>query len=245
MCKQCFKEYIPRDLQREAGIKNAYKLKDTDFDKIFKIDEPIVTSMLASSKSGKTTLLYNLVQTVSKYYDIVLFFTVNSMAKIYKNFDQKRLLIIQDFDQRIIYALHHLNTECDAKFKFFVIMDDIIDVKYNKVVAELFSTFRNMNFSSLHSVQYKIYMNPNARAQCHCIFFGKQNNMDQIKKTVSEYLYGFNKLMSVIPEKYASEKEKIDWLSLWYQKNTENYQFIVFDVLNNELYKIKSKVIIK
>ncbi len=245
MCKECVKEHIPREIMRDGRVKGCLKLNSTTFDKIFKVDEPIVTSMLASSKSGKTTLLYNLVETVHKYYDIILFFSVNSKAKIYKNFKQKRLLLIQDFDERIIYALHHLNQECDSKFKFFVIMDDIIEVKYSKVVAQLFSTFRNMNFSSLHSVQYKIYMNPNARAQCHDIFFGKQNNMHQIKKTVEEYFLGFKKLMEAIPPEFAAQSEKIDWLSVWYQKNTEDHNFIVFDVLNDELYKIKSQILIK
>ena len=244
-CRECNKEHIKRDIMRESGIKASYPLKSIKFDEIFKKDEPIVTSMISSSKGGKTTLLYNLIDSIAKFNDVVLFFTTNSKAKIYRHFDNKKLIIIQDFDPRIIYALHHLNQQCNNKFKFFVLLDDIIDVKYSAVISQLYSTYRNAGFSCLHSIQYMKYMNCNSRAQCHAIFFGRMNSVHEVRKIVEEYFYGFTKLMESIPEKYKSKTDKLDYLCMYYMKNTENYNFIVLDVLNDELYKIRSEVIIK
>jgi hypothetical protein len=68
--------------------------------------------------------------------------------------------------------------------------------------------------------------------------------MSQIEKTTEEYLFGNDKLMAMIPEQYKSKQEKLDWLKLWVQENTDNYNFIVFDVLNNDFFKTKSKIII-
>jgi len=247
-CKECMKQYIPMEKYKgESFIKpSGEQLKMIYADDLFDYDESIVVSLLASSKSGKTTLLYNILSKISKNYDIIIFFSANSKAKIYKNFvdDFKNMIMVQDFDPRIIHALHHINSECGNQFRYFILMDDIINVKYAPVVAELFSTYRNTNFSTLHSVQYAKYMNPNARAQCHLILLGRHNNMNQIEKTVNEYLYGNDKLMKLIPEKYKSKQEKLDWLKLYFQANTDNKNFIAYDVLNNKIYKTKSKVLI-
>ena len=145
---------------------------------------------------------------------------------------------------RIITFIHKLNQQTDTRLQFFVIMDDIIDVNYNKIVKQLFSTYRNAGISTLHSVQYMNYMNPNARAQCHCIFLGKQNNNNEIFKTCQTYLYGIPEIMKLIPPEHTSKTKKLNWIVEWYKYHTQDYNFIVYDVLNTELYRIKSKKVI-
>jgi hypothetical protein len=223
------------------------QLEQTSFVKMFGDEEEkkdCVACFLASSQSGKTTLLFNMITEISNAYDIIILFTTNSLSDIYKNFTNtcKHLLMVQDFDDRIIHMLHFVNQQCNNEYRILIILDDIIDVRSTKVVAQLFSTYRNARFSTIHSIQYKTYMNRNSRCQLHKIFLGHQNNLAEIRKTCEDLLYGFKDLQ--YPPDIKKKSEKLDYLVEWYIKNTSNYGFIVLDNLNNKLYSIKSKLVI-
>jgi hypothetical protein len=223
------------------------QLEQTTFAKMFGDEEEkkdCVACFLASSQSGKTTLLFNMITEISNAYDIIILFTTNSMSDIYKNFTNtcKHLLMVQDFDDRIIHMLHFVNQQCNNEYRILIIMDDIIDVRSTKVVAQLFSTYRNAHFSTIHSIQYKTYMNKNSRAQCHRFLLGHLNNLDEIRKICADLLFGFKDLQ--YPPDIKKKSEKLDYLVEWYIKNTSNYGFIVLDNLNNKLYSIKSKLVI-
>lgn len=242
-CKHCEKYGIHKyKLINEKNVtyKTHCKLNQIRFNEIIKEDEPIVFSLLASSRSGKTTLLYHIIEKIIDYYDVILFFSSNSRSKIYQNFKSKKILMINGFDDRIVYAMHHLNQESNNRFNFLVVMDDIIDIKHTQVVNNLFSIYRNANFSTVHSVQYMKYMAKDARAQCHKILLGNQNNIEEIKETCETFLYGFQELMDCIPQELHTKSEKMAWIISWYQYNTQDYKFIVVDNLNKKLSYIKS-----
>jgi len=202
-CKNCERtgqQHIKRVQDSYKSYKTNCRLTKLPFKELINKEEPIVIGILASSRSGKTTLLYHIIEYMKDYYDVILFFSANSNSKIYKNFKSKKIIMVNGFDDRIIYAMHHLNQSCDGRFNFLVIMDDIIDTKYSQCVTNLFSIYRNANFSTIHCVQYKKYMSKDARAQCHKILCGKQNNMEEIQDTCETYLYGFPPLMECIPK---------------------------------------------
>jgi len=234
--------------KKKSDIAQINKLEKTTFQEMFGGGDEelrdVVCCFLASSRSGKTTLLYNLINQISKEYDIILLFTTNSKSGVYSNFSSKdsRIVIIQDMDSRIINALHYLNQECENEYRILVILDDIIDVRQNKVVKQLFSTYRNAHFSTIHSIQYTTYMNKDSRAQCHRFFFGHLNNLDEVRKVCTNYIYGFEGL--IYPNGINTKSKKIDYLCEWYMENTKNYNFIVFDNLENKIYSIKSELII-
>lgn len=222
-------------------------LQQTTFKKMFGDEEnkrDVVACFLASSQSGKTTLLFNLITEISSAYDIILLFTTNSKSAIYLEFTNKypKIMLIQDLDERIIHMLHYVNQQLDNEYRILVIMDDIIDVRSSKIVAQLFSTFRNAHFSTIHSIQYKTYMNKNSRAQCHRFFLGHQNNLEEIRKTCEDLIFGFKDI--VYPPDIKKKSDKVDYLVQWYIENTDNYGFIVLDNLNNKLFSIKSKIVI-
>lgn len=194
------------------------------------------TVILASSKSGKSTLLMHL---YNKYYNdkdfITTLFSISCHIPIYKD-KKKRLIKICRFDKdgiQLIKSLRLMNHKCKNKYDFCCIFDDIIDVRYSNVINNLILTYRNSNISSIISLQYANLLSKASRGSVNNIILGRFNSDGAISSIINCYLKSrFSKDFGISNE--------IDQINL-YKQLTKDHQFIYLHPESGafKLFKIK------
>lgn len=159
----------------EQNKYNATKpTKDFDIKKwksesIFKPEDSAKTTcILGASFTGKTTLL---VRELNKLhpndYDRIVLFTESTNSSPLKNLNKK--LQVQVFDRfctAIPKLLKDINDETKNKFRFLLLLDDIIELK-NKMFNKLILTMRNSNISTVVLIQYEKLITPSTRNSMH------------------------------------------------------------------------------
>lgn len=154
--------------------------------------------LLGSSKRGKSTLMMYI---YNKYYGndkdyISTLFSINSHIQVYKS--DKNLLVSDCFNgrsQKYIKLQKYINSKCKNKYKFLNMFDDIIDMKYSKIINQLILTYRNSNISSYICLQYGFLLSKMNRANVNNIIIFGSNTNESITDLITTYLKPyFNKL---------------------------------------------------
>jgi hypothetical protein len=144
--------------------------------------------ILGSSKMGKSTLLmyiYNKYYSNPKY--ITTLFTINYHIKTYVK--DKNLMICKTFDknaEKVIKMEKYINTKTANHYDFVNIFDDILDIRYNKLLNDMVMTYRNSNVSSIISLQYTHLLSKGARANVNnivCFGFNTEESIITVIKT--------------------------------------------------------------
>lgn len=143
--------------------------------------------LVASSKAGKTTLQMHLYE---KYFkkSIAIMFAHSTQLKIYK---QKNLIVTDKFEPDIIEIMRKLNKASNNKFDFTCLFDDMLQLKSNVVVQDLFLSLRNSNISSLISLQYVNLLNKACRGNVNTVLGGSMNSDENILVFIKCYLQSF------------------------------------------------------
>lgn len=171
--------------QPQKGI-----IHDNDVELILDKATASSTAMIGSSKSGKSTLamyLYDKYYNTKKYISVL--FCLNPQITVYKGY--KDLIVSRGFDEKstkLIKGMQYINTQCNNKYKFVVMMDDIIGAKYDRIVNELVLTYRNSNISSIFSLQYPKLLSPSNRANINNIFIFHFNTDECANSAIDLYL---------------------------------------------------------
>jgi hypothetical protein len=155
------------------------------------------SALIGSSKRGKSTLMMHL---YNKYYNtkkfISILFCLNPQIALYKGHSD--MLVsrgFNDYSSKLIKATQFINTHVNNKYKFLIMMDDIIGSKYDKIVNELVLTYRNSNISSMFSIQYPKILSPANRANVNNLFIFDFNTDECCHSAIELYLKDqFNKL---------------------------------------------------
>jgi len=176
---------------------------------------------------------YNVGSKKQKY--IVILFTTSAKSDVFEErraIKNKRFLIDKrGVDEDIINYCYNINLKSEKKYRFIIILDDCIHIRYQKMIERMFLTMRNMNISSIISLQYARLIQPAIRTSVYFTFLFCQNSDEGIELAVrswlSSYLEG------------ASLKAKMESFRVW--TNKENgHCFYMLDNLNHTCFKVNS-----
>lgn len=134
-------------------------------------DSGKTTLILGSSFSGKTYLLAQELELIKPYeYDLIILFTeskhVPALDKIRKRPD---LIIKEGFDPAIPAFLKRLNNKLGLRYRFLLILDDIISEKSSKqsTLGKMITIYRNSNISTVVLLQYPTLIEKHCRSNFH------------------------------------------------------------------------------
>lgn len=129
------------------------------------------TCFLASSFMGKTTLLVNELNKLDpKAYDRIVLFTESTSSEPLKKLNPKLdVLVFNMFVPSIVKFLKDINDTTKNRFKFMVILDDVIELK-NKMFNKMILTMRNSGISTVCLIQYSKLLTPACRSSFHDIY---------------------------------------------------------------------------
>jgi len=176
------------------------------------------TAIFGSSKKGKTTLLMYLYNKYYKDFITVLF----SENKHINSYNDKKLLKAIRFEPNIIEMMKLINSKTKNKYDFCVLIDDIIDKKFNTILHKLILTYRNSNISTIISLQNVTLLLKSARDNINNMIFFGFNQDEEIERIIRKYLGSYLK---------GTVEDKIKW----YKEKTKDYQFIYLNTKENKL----------
>ena len=192
---------------------------------------------IGSSKAGKSTAMMAL---FNKYFNnkkyISTLFSVNSHIPIYNN--KGDLIKINKFviqSEQIIKDMKKINmlSEPINKWRFCILLDDIVDARYSRILNNLLLTYRNSNFSSIISIQYAKLISKAARCSANNLLFFSQNLQEGIESVLRSFLGAeFGKL---------GVTKMNDQISL-YRLLTKDHAFIYYHPMTGTLRRIKLKI---
>lgn len=192
---------------------------------------------IGSSKAGKSTAMMAL---FNKYFNnkkyISTLFSVNSHIPIYNN--KGDLIKINKFviqSEQIIKDMKKINmlSEPINKWRFCILLDDIVDARYSRILNNLLLTYRNSNFSSIISIQYAKLISKAARCSANNLLFFSQNLQEGIESVLRSFLGAeFGKL---------GVTKMNDQITL-YRLLTKDHAFIYYHPMTGTLRRIKLKI---
>lgn len=159
-----FKQPLPKSQELD--------LKKFGAKSIFEPEESAKTTcFLASSFMGKTTLLVQEMNKLDpKAYDRIVLFTESTSSEPLKKLNPKlQVQVFNVFVPSIVKFLKDINDKTKNKFKFLVILDDVIELK-NKMFNKMILTMRNAGISTVCLIQYSKLLNPACRSSFHDIY---------------------------------------------------------------------------
>jgi len=131
---------------------------------------------LAPSFSGKTTLMVDELNKLSRKeleeFDKILLFTESTSAAPLKKLDKKvraKMMIYDRFVPQFIRVLKKINTVTNNRYRFLLLLDDCINLK-GEILIKLILTLRNVNISTVISIQYSKLLSRSQRQSIHDYF---------------------------------------------------------------------------
>lgn len=170
------------------------------------------TVIFGSSKAGKTTLMMYLYR---QFYDdnkelISTLFSGNMQNISYSHL--KNLIIADGFNdksEKYIKMHKYINMKTNNHYNFLEMFDDILDMKYSKLINNLILSYRNSNISSIICLQYIKLLSKQNRANCNNIIIFRNNTDEAIKDVIETFLksYFLNLGLRRYDEQYNFYKE--------------------------------------
>lgn len=224
--KEEVKEEIKEEIKEEVEVvETPKKIKKTKFKLELAPDTGTTTAIYGSSKSGKT---YQLIKILKDYYGgsdiITLLIAENIHSKIYDDVPN-RVIKMDYFDSDLIKKLHNVNKKCKNKYKFCIVLDDMILMKNNTDIMSLILTMRNANFSTVLLFQSIQSLAKTNRQNLNNVIFRRQNNMEAIELAMKNYLGGYKPFYGLPME------DKINI----YREATADYGFIYLNALSDDI----------
>jgi len=131
----------------------------------------VTTLILGGSHTGKTYLLTDEINRLKNYeYDLIILFTesihVPSLDIIR---DRPDLVILEGFNSKIPEFLKNLNSKLGLRFRFLLILDDIISEKSTRhsILGKMITTYRNSNISTCVLLQDPTFIERQTRGNFH------------------------------------------------------------------------------
>ena len=226
-------------------IKDGLKGKDTiQCDKWDEINwndlfsKPIALLCLASGRSGKTTLMSNVFQSIKDNFSLNTLMSGSINADIYKPF--KKCVKLSAVNEEYLKLVYTIAKRTKGKYyRFFTMMDDLdMKNKYIDVIGKCFFKWRNYGASTWLNCQDMVMVQKSVRNCGHLVLFMNTRRMDSSRL---EYVF------EVLQPYFMDE---IGMLPKTQQKNaiikfcheaTNHYGFILVDTLDQKLYICKNK----
>jgi hypothetical protein len=167
--------------------------------------------ILGSSGCGKTTILRYL---LNEFYSkkpcpnggtwICLFFTSTSDSDALQGIDKlTNVIICNTLEEDIIEWCKRLQDrfgKLRTKLSFLIILDDMVAIRYKKIIEQCLLTFRNSNISSIICMQYLKNIPPSIRSSIYFVISLSSINLANIQLLNDTYF------SNIMPGKTVREK---------------------------------------
>lgn len=199
----------------------------------------ITFAFMGSSGCGKSTVIMKVFigqifgkQATRSRKDreyIIEIFTQSAKSDAFKELPKDIMVDPKGLDEDNINFCYHMNEEYQKKYNFFLMLDDVLDIRYKDLVQRMFLTMRNTNISSLISIQYPKLIPVSIRTSVYFALFFFFNNDEATEQAVRGWLSAY------LPGKTI--REKIYYYREWVLQNDGHNMFLM-DNLNHRCYKI-------
>ena len=186
------------------------------------------TVLLGSSKKGKSTLLMWIYR---KYYKkkawITTLFSINSQISTYKG--EKDLLKCNSFDvkaQKYIRLQKFINRKTSNRYNFANLIDDVIDVRHNKLITNMVLTYRNSNISTVLCMQYSNLLSKSSRANFNNVIIFGFNSDESMEVVIKTFLRSAFSKMGI---------KRLDDQIRFFKKMTKDHQFLYYHPASDSL----------
>ena len=201
----------------------------------------ITFAFMGSSGCGKSTVISKIFiekifgkkatkERGDKEY-LIEIFTMSAKSDAFKELPKDVLVDTKGMDEDNINFCYHMNENYDKKYNFFLMLDDVLDIRYKDMIQRMFLTMRNTNISSLVSLQYPKLIPVSIRTSVYFVLFFFFNNDEATEQAVKGWLSAYLPGTS-IAEKILAYRE-------WVTQN-EGHNMFLMDNLNHKCYKIDS-----
>jgi hypothetical protein len=182
--------------------------------------------LCGSTRSGKTTILNYLYKTHFKNHISVLM--SNSLNSDAYDMLKKTCATSDFYHPEILKDMYKINHATKNHYEFFAIIDDVPDKREDGEMKRLMCIYRNSRISSIVCAQTATMINKMARSNINWVFLGRMNSSSEVERNIKDYLQGHLPTTMKMTEKIRLYKE-------W----TSNYQWIVLDNINGNMFLTK------
>ena len=176
------------------------------------IDRGKTLAILGSSYTGKTTLLVKILnETVKKnIFDIIILFTLSPHAEPLKKLD-KSIIRVEGLQNNIVNLAFNINRKTNNRYNFLFVLDDILNVRYSKVLEKMFLIYRNSGISTIMSTQYAKIMSVAIRNSVHRIILTGSKSFSDRELLGQLFLYTYlHKFNKAAIDAYIIKNTKLD-----------------------------------
>jgi len=181
----------------------------------------LTLGLIGSSGSGKTTFLLRLLEENSHFQrSVKILVSPNISAPIYHNIKRDELIACSDeyrpelLSDVYLFAKTYLDTH-GVSIPFTIILDDVIDAASSTQLKKSIATYRNVNISTIVSIQSPAFIARSARASFHWFALFRMNTTEMIKILIDNI--GISQFLE------GTVAKKI----IQYSELTSNYHFIL------------------
>lgn len=212
------KEWVERrkkEIQDQKDTLNQkVELTVTPFE--FELDEVSGLSimMIGSTRSGKSTALNHIMDNYympkeNKFINVL--FSNSLQSGVYDQYkDKKNVATSILYQPKVIKECYKINKDTKNYYKFNIILDDIVDKKYDKELMKILTIYRNSRISCIITAQNVTIMNSIGRGNINHIFLFKLNSDEAIEKAVKAYLNSYFPSSFKMVDKIKKYKEMTD-----------------------------------
>lgn len=186
--------------------------------------------LFGSSKSGKTHSLIAELAADERLIDpdnIVILLSESAHASVYAGLPA-RVIRLGYFDPKLIPLLQTIQRRTKNKYRFVLILDDIVDERDDRGLKKAFLTLRNSKISTIMLLQSCTLLSKQARLNVNGALFHAMNNAEAIDQVMTMFLGSF-------PPFYGLSRDAQQRL---YRNLTEGYYRLYLDCLNGKLYRV-------
>lgn len=198
----------------------------------------VTIGMVGSSGAGKSTIIKEVfledVFGIRKDKDyIITIFTESPDSDAFKNLPKDVKVDGHGLDEEQINWAYRMNLMHGKMYNFMFILDDVLNLRYQKQLEKMFLIMRNTNITSVVSIQYPNLIPRPIRTSVYYIFCLRFNQMEGVEMAVEYFL------SSYIPGK--SKEEKCQIYASW----AEHHRFYLIDNLNYKTYAVDNNFMCK
>lgn len=193
----------------------------------------VTYALFGSSGSGKTTLIRKVflddIYNPTKYPEyITTLFTESKFADALQGMDKKIPVDSVGVDEELYKWFWRMNYEYDKRYRFVVCIDDVIEVKAMPTIKKAFLTYRNMNITSVVSLQYLKLCPLAVRSSLYFVSCLPLNSNEGIEQLVRGYLGMY------LPG------HSLDAKIMEYKRTATDHCSFFLDNLNHKAYYVNS-----